>query len=80
MNIVPILPVKSTAIAGMGYEPVSRTLAIRFHGREHTHHYRDVPEEVWHRMCGAPSVGAAFAQHVRDKYSHVIVPAERRGE
>ena len=59
--VAPLLPVKSSMLAALGYDPVSRTLAVRFTGSNYVHSYTDVPPEVVAAIRAAPSIGKAFA-------------------
>lgn len=68
----------STAVHSYGYDPASKTLAIRFHRKDgpgDPHHYREVPEHVAHALNDADSVGKFFANHIRGKYDHEVIPA-----
>ena len=65
-------PVDSKMMQAWGYDPASRTLAVRF-GPGKVYHYADVPPEVEGHMRDAKSVGIAFALHVRGKFQHTIV-------
>jgi hypothetical protein len=58
------MPVSSSTIAEVGYEPESSTLAVRFHsGMEY--HYFQVPKEVFDGFLMASSCGQYFDQYVK---------------
>lgn len=67
MNMVPI---KSSNISAVGYDPESRTLGVQFKtGAEH--HYADVPPERYAAMTASDpkhSVGSYFHTHIKSAY------------
>ena len=58
------VPVKSSAIKTVSYNPESRVLRIEFtQGREYD--YPDVPEIEFVNLVGAESVGRYYNQHIK---------------
>ena len=56
--------VSSSTIAGVGYDPDSATLGVRFHsGMEY--HYFQVPKEVLDGFLSASSCGGYLDQYVK---------------
>lgn len=74
--MVPLLPVKSSMLSHVGYDPVSRTLAARFNASNYVHHYQDVPQDVFNAIQAAPSIGKAFNEHVRGKYETTVAAVD----
>lgn len=74
--MVPFKEVKSSLIASHGYEPVSRTLGVRFNNSALTYLYRDVPPEVAERLEKAESIGKAFGAEIRGKFEHTVIPTD----
>jgi hypothetical protein len=66
-------PVPSETIASVGYSGPERLMEVEFVGGE-VYRYRGVPRREHDRMLAAPSIGAYFNRHVRDRY-----PTERLG-
>lgn len=63
------VPIDSSAIASLGYEPAERLLEVRFtSGRRYR--YFEVPPGVVRRLLGAESHGRAFNALVRDRYAY----------
>lgn len=63
----------SSVIRAFGYDPDQRQLAVTFvTGRQYQ--YRNVPPELYSRMCASFSKGAFFNSHIRNQY-----PYERIG-
>jgi hypothetical protein len=66
---IPLTPVESSQIAGIGYAAESRTLAIRFKGKGDSpgslYHYDDVSPEDWAAFRDAESIGSHFYRHIK---------------
>lgn len=63
------LPVKSSSISSMGYDPSTRTLEVQFHAKDGEGaiwRYAPVPPEIYSAMLlpGA-SIGQIFAREVK---------------
>lgn len=75
----PLLPVQSSMLSHLGYDPASRVLAVRFKNSSFVHHHRDVPPEVAAQLTHLPpteSIGRAFNNHVRGRYDVTQIPVE----
>ena len=67
MSLVPIKPVKSSAIQGEGYSEEHQVLALQFAGGS-MHHYKGVTPEDYAAFQAAESKGRHFAAHIKDKF------------
>ena len=77
--MVSLLPVKSSMLAAIGYDPASRTLAARFNNSNYVVHFKDVPPEAASQVTaiGADqSIGRAFNEHIRGKFDYTQIPLE----
>ena len=63
-HTIPIEPVTSRALAAIGYDPDSRTLAVQFHSG-HITHYANVPLSVWEAFQAVPSKGAFWNAEIK---------------
>lgn len=80
---VPMAGCGSTQLKEFGYDPATKTLAIRFHGKssDRFHYtYAGVPSEHYEGLMAADahpdaSVGAYFNEHIKNKphYPHTKV-------
>ena len=61
--------VESTALRGIDYEPVSRTLLVIFIDGD-GYAYFDVSPELYADFLAAESKGRFFAEQVRDCFDH----------
>lgn len=76
---IALKPVVSSFIAAIGYEPVSRTLAVHF-AKGSVIHFDDVAPEVAEAFDKAESPGRFFATEIRGKYhSTEIAVTEHEG-
>ncbi|ONN64810.1 KTSC domain-containing protein [Herbaspirillum sp. VT-16-41] len=62
-------PVRSTAIAAVGYDPATRDLAIRFTSQTKIYIYVGVPISVYTAFMNAASKGQYFDAFIKDRYS-----------
>jgi hypothetical protein len=64
-----LVPVTSSQIAAVGYDPTARRLMVRFRGYgerpEAIYSYDGVPAEVAAGLIAAESPGAYFHRHIR---------------
>ena len=66
MNFLPVRG--SSNIESYGYEPVTGTLAVRFHsGREY--HYPGVPASTWEALLASTSKGLFFEHRVKPAHT-----------
>ncbi|MFH8339649.1 KTSC domain-containing protein [Streptomyces sp. AM6-12] len=61
------LPVTSSNIISVGYEPAEMVLEIEFHSG--IYRYFSVPESVHSGLMSASSHGRYFAHTIKDRYS-----------
>lgn len=61
------MPVPSSVIYGMRYEPRGRTLDVVFRGGRGTYRYFGVPLNVWRAFVRAPSKGTYLNTVFKDK-------------
>lgn len=78
-DMIQMKEVTSAAMQAWGFEPASKTLAIRFNGGS-VHHFTDVPVEVINGLAGAKSVGRYYAEHIRGKFTSVPVLEDEASE
>jgi hypothetical protein len=64
---IAMQPVKSSALEEVGYDEASSTLAVKFkHGA--THYHAGVPQELFHQLLTAPSIGSFYSSSIRGKF------------
>ncbi len=62
-----MVPVASSAIAAIGYDPSTQRMTILFtSGRSYT--FCRVPSSVHARMMSAPSKGRFYDDHIKNRY------------
>ena len=64
------IPVQSSNVAEVGYDPGSMILEVLFHSGS-VYQYFDVPEGLFREILQADSVGRFFNQQIRDSYRYV---------
>ena len=69
---MPVLD--SAALASVFYDGTRRLLRATFRGNRRTYIYEDVPPEEYAALMAAPSRGAWFNAHIRDRYRFREVP------
>lgn len=79
--MVPLLPVKSSMLQSIAYDPASRTFAARYQNSNFVHHHKDVPPEAANPVLEAArieggSVGKAFNAHIRGKFDYTQIAVE----
>lgn len=63
------IPVQSSNLTSVGYDPSSRTLEIEFnHGG--VYEYYDVPQPEYDGLMAAGSHGTYFNQNIKDHYRY----------
>ena len=62
------IPVNSSMIASIGYDPSNGTLEVEFKKGGVVWQYYDVPEHVWHELQSASSQGQYFLANIRDRF------------
>lgn len=62
-----MIPVNSSNISAIGYDPELRTLTVRFKSGD-AHCYEDVSHDHYHALMNADSVGKYFHLHIRNAH------------
>lgn len=70
--------VKSSMISEIAYDKAAAVLHVKFPNGTH-YAYFEVAPSLYHEMKKAPSIGGFFAQNVRGRFQHRMVPAEQIG-
>ena len=63
------IPVRSTNLEAIGYDPETETMGVRFVDGS-AYEYTGVPQKVYDHVRRAPSVGKVFASIVKNNYLH----------
>lgn len=64
-----LIPINSSAISGMEYNPATSTLTVHFTGGT-TYSYAGVPPSVAAGLQHAPSAGKYFNSMIRPQFGH----------
>lgn len=64
------MPVQSSNIAEVGYEPATMTLEVAFHNGT-IYQYFDVPEALYQELIHAESVGTFLNAQIKNNYRYV---------
>jgi len=62
-----MIPVRSSAIFAIGYDPTSGRMKIRFN-QGHTYDFCRVPEHVFEAFLNSSSKGRYYDLHIKDRY------------
>lgn len=62
-----MIPVNSSAISAVGYDPSTMQMNIRFK-KGHTYTFCRVPKHVFDGLMSAYSKGSYYDNNIRDKY------------
>ena len=68
------IPVESTTLATLAYDPVEQLLQLQFRAGE-IYQYRGVPLLVYHSLLQATSKGKHFHQTIRGRFPYVLISA-----
>lgn len=63
-----LIPVRSSAIAAVGYDASTQRLHIRFTTHSTTYTFCGVPQHVYEGLMNAGSKGVYYDQVIRDRY------------
>jgi hypothetical protein len=63
-----MVPVISSNLSSVGYDPVSQTLRIQFHSG--LYDYFNVPASVHFNLMNAPSKGEYHAAYIKNVYTY----------
>lgn len=64
---IDMTPVLSSAVAAVGYDAATKTMAVQMHGRGQTYHYGEVAPEEHEELMRAESVGRHLGLFIRGK-------------
>lgn len=64
---ITMIPVESSNLAAVGYQPASAVLTIAFRSGS-VYEYFAVPQSVYHQLLTAASLGSYFAHFIRPVY------------
>jgi hypothetical protein len=78
-STIPLSPIESSQLESVGYDPASKTLAIKFK-RGATYEYANVPPEVHAGLTGAESAGKFFGASIKGKYDFTKMVEDDDGE
>jgi hypothetical protein len=62
-----MLPVDSSALHSVGYDPQTRTLKLRF-ANGGTYEYDDVPPQRYEALMSSASKGRHFREHILNRH------------
>lgn len=66
MPDIPLTPVKSNQVAAVGYDPLTKTLAVTFtRGPGTIYQYPNVEPKVHAEFMAAESIGRYFGAHIK---------------
>ncbi|GEN36104.1 KTSC domain-containing protein [Aneurinibacillus danicus] len=63
-----MIPVSSSNLRAVGYDPVSQTLRIQFHNG--TYDYYNVPVSIHQGLMSAGSKGSYHAAYIKNAFSY----------
>lgn len=66
------IPVESSNLASVGYDPARSILEVEFHSGG-VYQYLDVPEHVYEGLMSAASKGSYLASEIKGNYRYVRV-------
>ena len=72
-----MIRVNSSAIRAVGYDSPMQRMCITFE-QGHTYDFCGVPLEVYEELMNAPSKGAYYNAHIKDRYQCDKAPGRRR--
>ena len=64
-----MIPVSSSNLSAVGYDPSTATLYVSFHSGS-TYAYSNVPESVYRGLMAAPSHGEYLAAYIKNSYPY----------
>ena len=73
---IPLMAVKSSQIAGVGYDLASKTLAIRFNSGG-LYHYAGVNAEEYLKLTNAKSIGTYFGSNIKNVFKFIKIGDSR---
>lgn len=73
---IPLILVKSSQIAGIGYDLASKTLAIKFNSGG-LYHYEGVDAEEYLKLTNAKSIGTFFGSNIKNVFKYTKIGDSR---
>jgi hypothetical protein len=74
-SIPQTLPVQSSLIASIAYDHARAILQLEFRSGA-VYQYFGVPSESYQQLLQAESYGAYFNRHIRNFFTHALLPAQ----
>jgi hypothetical protein len=68
------IPVISSHLTAVGYDPSARILEVQFHSGQ-VYSYQGVTMEEYEALMDAPSIGSYFQREIRGKYRGIKISA-----
>lgn len=65
--MVPLIPVDSSNIEAVGYDPESQVMHVKFRSGD-TYQYSGVPADEHQALMSAPSIGGHFHRRIKGRY------------
>ena len=62
------IPVESSNLASIGYDPAARLLEVEFKPTHTVYQYTDFPENMWNEFISARSKGQYFASQIKNQW------------
>jgi hypothetical protein len=72
---IPLLPVTSSNVGAVGYDPASQTLDVQFKAGGKVYRYAGVPPSVHEAMGKAESIGKFIGANVVKKFDFTAITA-----
>lgn len=69
---IPLHPVESQSLKSIGYDPASKTLAVKFHSGA-VYHYSNVSEKEEAALLKAESIGRHFMGKIMPNHQHTKI-------
>ncbi len=63
-----MIPANSSAIRAVGYNPITKTLAVLFRTSNTIYEHPGVPYALYAGLMRSPSMGAYYNRFIRGKY------------
>lgn len=76
---IPRVPVSSSYLRSIGYDPAAGTLAIEFKDSQAIYHYHGIPAAIHDGLVASPSKGSYFHRVIKGKFQAERVEAPRTG-
>lgn len=76
-QIPPLVPVTSSNIGALGFDPAAKKLYVQFKAGA-LWVYHDVEETAHQALVEAESIGSHFGRFIRSKYRAEMLPAEQQ--